>query len=224
MGTGCSYTLDSMAQTAQVEETKALRAALLVFWQLGYKATPIIDPAVKMGLNRTRIYERFGSKHGLFIGVLRYYQQELHRQLSAVSTDANETILVRVRRLLELTADIPGVYPLPQGCFLVKAGCELLPQDTEVQAVVNESQEFLESLLVVLLKEGQQTGKVNSTTSPRAQAQLLSTVIAGLRVQRQLHNKPKMLRNAIELTLRAVAGSPTKALKAPKTKPKKPLI
>lgn len=195
-----------MARLAQVDETRALQAGLLVFWQLGYEATPVIDLAVKMRLNRTRFYEHFVSKHHLFISVLRYYQQELHRQLSAVSTDATETIPVRVRRVLELTVTIPTVDPLPQGCFLVKAGSELLPQDSEVQAVVDESQRFLESLLVALLKEGQQTGKVNSTSSPRAQAHLLSTVVAGLRVQRQLYSNPKMLRNAIELALLAIAG------------------
>lgn len=189
---------------------------------MGYEATAVIDLGVKMRLNRTRFYERFGSKHQVFILTLRYYQQELHRQLSAVSTDANETILVRVRRVLELTTDIPTVDPLPPGCFLVKAGSELLPQDIEVQAIVDESQQFLESLLVALLKEGQQTGKVNSCSSPRAQAQLLSTVVAGLRVQRQLHRQPKMLRNAIGLTLLTIAGSPVKASKA--TRPKKPLI
>ena len=117
-----------MARTAQVDETRALQAALLAFWRLGYEATPMVEMMVKMHLNRTRIYELFGSKHELFILALRYYQQELHRQLSAVSTDANETVLVRVRRVLELTVTIPNVHPLPQGCFLVKAGSELLPQ------------------------------------------------------------------------------------------------
>ena len=203
-----------MAQIAQVDKTRALQAALLAFWRLGYEATPMIELIIKTRLNRTRIYKLFGSKYRLFILTLRYYQQELHQQLSALSTDANEKVLVRLRRVLELTATIPNVHPLPQGCFLVKAGSELLPQDTEVQAIVDESQQFLESLLVTLLQEGQQTGKVSSTASPRAQAHLLSTVVAGLRVQRQLHSKPKMLRNAIELALLAIAGTPTKALKA----------
>ena len=211
-----------MAQIAQVDKTRALQAALSVFWQLGYEATAVIDLAVKMHLNRTRIYELFDSKYHLFILTLRYYQQELHRQLLALSTDANETVLVRVRRVLELIPDIPTVRPLPPGCYLVKAGSELLPQDAEVQAIVDESQQFLESLLVALLKEGQQTGKVKRTASPRAQAHLLSTVVAGLRVQRQLHRQPKMLRNAIELALLAVAGIPIKASKA--AYPKKPLI
>ena len=210
-----------MARTAQVDEARALQAALLEFWRLGYEATAVIDLVVKMKLNKTRIYELFGSKHQLFILALRYYQQELHRQLSAVSTSANETVLVRVRRVLEMTATISTVHPLPQGCFLVKAGSELLPQDTEVQAVVNESQQFLESLLVALLQEGQQTGKVNSTVSPQAQAHLLSTVVAGLRVQRQLHSKPKMLRNAIKLSLLAIAGTPPKAVTA--ARPQEPL-
>lgn len=210
-----------MARTAQSDETRALQAALLVFWRLGYKATPFIELAVKMKLNRTRFYELFGSKHHLFILTLRYYQQELHRQLLAIGTDANEPMLVRVRRLLELTVDIPTVQPLPNGCFLIKAGTELLPQDAEVQAVVEESQQFLEALLISWLKEGQQTGEVSRTATPRAQAHLLAVLVAGLRLQRQLHNNPKMLRNGIASALLALAGKPSKRQNKAKATPVK---
>lgn len=210
-----------MARTAQSDETRALQAALLVFWRLGYKGTPLIELAVKMGLNRTRFYELFGSKHQLFILTLRYYQQELHRQLLALGTDANEPVLVRVRRLLELTVDIPTVQSLPDGCFLIKAGTELLPQDAAVQAVVDKSQQFLESLLVAWLKEGQQTGEVSRTATPRAQAHLLAILVAGLRLQHQLHNNPKMLRNGIAPALLALAGKPSKRQKGAKPTPVK---
>ncbi|WP_035566640.1 TetR/AcrR family transcriptional regulator [Hymenobacter sp. IS2118] len=210
-----------MARTAQSDETRALQAALLVFWRLGYEATPVIDLAVKMGLNRTRLYELFGSKHQLFILTLRYYQQELHRQLLAIGTDANEPVLVRVRRLLELTVDIPAIQPLPNGCFLVKASTELLPQDAAVQSVVDESQQFLESLLVAWLKEGQQTGEVSRTATPRAQAHLLAVLVAGLRLQRQVHNNPRMLRNSIASALLALAGKLSKRQNKAKAMPVK---
>lgn len=210
-----------MARIAQSDETRALQAALLVFWRLGYEATPYIDLAVKMKLNRTRFYALFGNKHRLFILTLRYYQQELHRQLLAIGTNANEPVRVRVQRLLELTVDIPSIQPLPSGCFLVKAGTELLPQDAEVQAVVDESQQFLEALLVAWLKEGQQTGEVSRTATPRAQAHLLAVVVAGLRLQRQLHNNPRMLRNSISAALLALAGKPSKRQSKPKATPVK---
>ena len=210
-----------MARAAQVDETQALQAALLVFWRLGYEATAVIDLAVKMRLNRTRIYELFGSKHGLFILALRHYQQELHRQLLAIDADANTPVLMRVQRVLELTVDIPTVQPRPNGCFLVKAGSGLLPQDTEVQTVDNESQQFLESMLVAWMKEGQQTGEVSRTSSPQAQAQLLAVLLAGLRVQRQFHPNTKMLRNSIASALLALARAPSKRQKGPKVTPVK---
>lgn len=193
-----------MARSAIVDKDRALKAALLIFWQQGYEATPVIDLAVAMRLNRTGLYKAFGSKYELFILALRYYQQELHGQLLELSAKADATVLVRVRRMLELTVAIPTVRLRPKGCFLLKAGSELLPQDTQVQAVVDESQQFLQALLVTLLQQGQQTGEVRVSASPRVQAHFLSSVMAGLRVKSQLHTNPA-LRDTIELTLLALA-------------------
>ena len=197
-----------MARSAVVDKNQALTAALLVFWQQGYEATPVIALAVAMRLNRAGLYKAFGSKHELFISALRHYQQALHDQLRELSAEAGATVLARVRRILQLTVKISAVRPLPKGCFLVKAGSELLPQDTEVQAVVNESQQFLESLLVPLLQEGQQTGELQNFLSPRAQANFVHSILAGLHVTRQLYADSSRVDDAIEMTLLALAKEP----------------
>jgi TetR/AcrR family transcriptional repressor of nem operon len=194
-----------MARSANVDKDQVLKAALLVFWRQGYEATPIIDLAAAMRLNRVGLYKAFGSKHELFILALRYYQQELHGQLLEISADAKATVLVRVRRVLKLTVNIPTVRSLPKGCFMLKAGSELLPQDSEVQVVVDESQKFLESLLVTLLREGQRVGEVRTSASPRAQARFVASVLTGLHVTRQLHPKSVLLDDTIGLTLIALA-------------------
>jgi len=93
-----------------------------------------------MRFNGDGLYKAFGSKHELFISALRHYQQMLHGQLREVSADTNATVLARACRIPQLIVRIPSVRPLPKGCFLLKVGSELLPQDFEVQAVVNESQ------------------------------------------------------------------------------------
>lgn len=194
-----------MARSANVDKDQALKAALLVFWRQGYEATPIIDLAAAMRLNRVGLYKAFGSKHELFILALRYYQQELHRQLLEISADVDATVLVRVRRVLKLTVTIPTIRSLPKGCFICKAGSELLPQDARVQVVVDESQKFLESLLTALLHEGQQSGEVRTGASPRAQAHFVAIVLNGLHVTRQLHAKSALLGDTIEVTLLALA-------------------
>jgi len=200
-----------MARFVIIDKDRALQAARLVFWRQGYKATPVIDLAVTMRLNRAGLYKAFGSKHQLFIQVLRQYQQELHSQRLKLSADTGKTVLVRLRLVLELTVGIiPAARSLPKSCFLLQAGSELLPQDAAVQAVVDEDQQSLESLLTRLLHDGQQTGEVRLTASPQAQAHFLGSVMAGLRVTRQFHANPAMLRNTVELTLLALAGEPAK--------------
>ena len=197
-----------MARSANVDKDQALKAALLVFWRQGYEATPIIDLAAAMRLNRVGLYKAFGSKYELFMLALRYYQQELHGQLLEIRADVDATVLVRVRRVLKLIITIPAVRSLPKGCFILKAGSELLPQDAGVKAVVDESQKFLESLLITLLREGQQAGEVRTSASPRAQARFVASVLTGLHVTRQLHPKSALLGDTIELTLVALAKQP----------------
>ncbi|MGI4742578.1 MAG: TetR/AcrR family transcriptional regulator [Janthinobacterium lividum] len=122
-----------MARSALVGKDQVLRDALLVFWRQGYEATAVLDLSVAMGLDWAGLYKAFGSKHELFILALRCYQQALHGQLLALSADADATVLTRVRRMLELRVNIPTVRSPPKGCFLFKAGSELLPQDAQVQ-------------------------------------------------------------------------------------------
>ena len=66
-----------MARTKTFDKQKVVHQALLLFWQQGYEATSIDDLEQHLGLNRSSIYNTFGSKHALFIMALRLYQAQV---------------------------------------------------------------------------------------------------------------------------------------------------
>lgn len=124
----------------------------------------MIDLVGATRVNRVGLYKIFDDKHHLFLLELRHYQQRLHSQLLEISTNTDETVLERLRLILELVAagtthtnSLPTA--LPRGCFLLNAGIELLPQDTDIQAVVDGSRQFLESLLIALLDQEQREAR-----------------------------------------------------------------
>ena len=53
-----------------------VQAARDVFWQCGYELTSIADLEERTGLDRSSLYNAFGSKQGLFEAALRSYLRE----------------------------------------------------------------------------------------------------------------------------------------------------
>ncbi|MEJ7662678.1 MAG: hypothetical protein WKG07_25490 [Hymenobacter sp.] len=95
--------------------------------------------------------------------------------------------------------------PAPLGCFLVNATTERLPHDADTAALVRQSQQFLEMLLTEMLAQGQARGETGRAATPQAQAQLLISVLNGMRVMAQANSDPQVLRNVVETVLLGLA-------------------
>ena len=63
-----------MARSREFNPKEALEKAMYVFWQKGYINTSIDDLVQATGVSRFGLYDEFGSKHGLFLASLDYYQ------------------------------------------------------------------------------------------------------------------------------------------------------
>ena len=60
-----------------------LDRAMEVFWANGYYDTSIDELISRTGLHRAAVYERFGSKRGLFEATLRRYRERVVAKLVA---------------------------------------------------------------------------------------------------------------------------------------------
>ncbi|WP_338472865.1 helix-turn-helix domain-containing protein [Niallia sp. XMNu-256] len=56
-----------------LNETKVLSQAMVLFWQKGYKATTIESILEVTGLDRNKFNEAFGSKDELYLSAFSYY-------------------------------------------------------------------------------------------------------------------------------------------------------
>ena len=55
------------------DQTEALDAAVLVFWEKGFDGASIEDLTTAMGISRPSLYATFGNKRSLFIEAIDRY-------------------------------------------------------------------------------------------------------------------------------------------------------
>lgn len=194
-----------MARPKAFDEEAALCKALDTFWLRGYAATSMQELVERMGINRFSLYATFGDKHQLYVRTLRHYQQQRSQRLLAlVAASAGQPAPARVRQVLELVLPPSPADTAPSGCFLVNATTERLPHDADTAALVGQSQQFLETLLTEILTQGQALGETSRAATPQAQAQLLISVLNGMRIMAQANPDPQVLHNVVETVLLAL--------------------
>lgn len=127
-----------MGRTRTFADTEVVRAAREVFWSKGYETTGIADLEGATGLNRSSIYNAFGSKRGLFDEAVESYLDDVVRPRLAplagetVAPDALEGYLLSLRHAM---VDEPTSLAA-NGCLLLNATASLLGHEAGLQDVV----------------------------------------------------------------------------------------
>lgn len=126
-----------MSRTAAFDKQAAIKAARDVFWRDGYAETALPALEKATGLNRSSIYNTFGSKRGLFDAAVDNYLEEVVRPrlrpllVDAVSPTALTDYITGLGHAFEALDHAPG-------CLLVNASGSGLAQDEQVCRVITD--------------------------------------------------------------------------------------
>jgi len=118
-----------MPRPRTFDREDVLDRALETFWCQGYEATSMQDLVDAMGINRASLYNAFGSKHELFMEVLKHYEmQRLRRVIDTLrqASSAKEAI----RDVFERAAD-EACTSDQRGCLLTNTATEMCARDAE---------------------------------------------------------------------------------------------
>lgn len=134
-----------MARTQAFDRDTVVRAARGVFWRTGYEgaAIPALEEAT--GLNRSSIYNAFGSKRGLFDAAVQSYLDEVIRpRLRPLREEpaSPDAIVAYLDGLRDAFADA-GSMVGQGGCLLVNTATAPLAQDAEVARVIADYRDEL---------------------------------------------------------------------------------
>lgn len=133
-----------MARHREFDIDQALDRAMGVFWLHGYAGAPIQEICEAMQLKPGSVYAAFGSKHGLFLAVVkRYIEQMNHPGMELIRTNPNG--VDGIRDYFDFIAD--GILNGNRmwGCLGTNAFIELKEVDAELSSIMSDHLASLEA-------------------------------------------------------------------------------
>lgn len=127
-----------MGRNQTFNTTDVARAARNVFWSTGYEQASLPELEAATGLNRSSIYNTFGSKRGLFDAAVQNYLDEVIRPRLQPLNEPTITADAVVNYLHGLRSTISqvGSQPAHNGCLLINTAGAPIAHDAEVQRVI----------------------------------------------------------------------------------------
>ncbi|MDH7446521.1 TetR/AcrR family transcriptional regulator [Aquimarina sp. 2201CG14-23] len=192
-----------MPKVETFNREQVLQKATEVFHQKGYNGTSMQDLVDATDLNRSSIYNSFGSKLGIFMEVLSFYQkganQNFGKGLAEVynATDAIETIFTLT--LNDIISDENR-----KGCLIVNCKSEMTNQDRTIKSFVEKNQETMVAMLEDIVSKGQMEKIFNTNQNANQYALYLYTAIQGLRMTGILNKNEEDLKNIINTVLKVL--------------------
>ena len=169
-----------MARPKAYERDVVLTAARDLFWERGYAATSISDLEQRTGLNRSSLYQEFGSKHDLFEAAVHCYADQVITALLADlrGPDASlETVVALFRRLGTLFRS--QGRPATHGCLLVNATGELASRDQPMRAAAASYRDQVRASFAAALTHAAELNQIDAAVVQR-RADLLASTLMGV--------------------------------------------
>jgi len=146
-----------MGRTSSFDEYTVIRAARDLFWDRGYDLASLSELESATGLNRSSLYNAFGSKRGLFDAAVQDYLNAVIRPRLAVLHGASregQSLLEYFDGLRHAVATLPDDSPR-RGCLLVNCAAGLAGHDGPARLVVEDYRaELAHTLRFALVSAG----------------------------------------------------------------------
>ncbi len=169
-----------MGRPKGYDRDQVLTAARDLFWERGYEGASISELEGRTGLNRSSLYQEFGSKRDLFEAALQCY---LDQVIAVLLADLNrpdaslDTVASLFRRLAALFL-VPGGVSR-RGCLMVNATAELAAGDERARVAAANYRDQLRAVFSGALNRAAERGEIRPDVV-HARARLLASALMGI--------------------------------------------
>lgn len=192
-----------MPRTEDFNRDEVLHKAQHAFWLKGFNGTSMQDLVDATGLNRSSIYNSFGSKMELYRESLKKYQKEssgLFEKAASKDRSALETIgLLFLYTLDDMQKDKEG-----KGCMLINCATEMSNQDVELRKLLQANQTSMVSHFEELVIRGQEEGSIRRDEKSSALAHYLTSSFQGFRITGMNTSETAVLKSIIQNILKTI--------------------
>lgn len=168
-----------MPKPKSFNRSEIIDKAMKLFWNKGFHATTVEDLVTNLGINRSSIYDSFGSKNDFFHQLIENYQEKRLSQLRQVLF-FHDRILNGFVSLFELVIDEALVGSESKGCLLVNSISELASDDFALKKKMEDYVSQIEKLFVEYLSYGQKTNQIALDTDIVSIANYIFTLKSGV--------------------------------------------
>lgn len=193
-----------MPRIEEFDKLSVLKQAMNVFWEKGYNGTSMQDLVDATGLNRSSIYNSFGSKLELYQNTLSHYQKEtggmFQRALLKASNPLEAIRMIFEGFLPEILGDTKS-----KGCFSMNCKAEMGNQHNDIRKWLLDTQEHTLSTFQGLIRDGQEQGVINKDQDCRSYAYFIFNAFQGFRMTGILVKDKVVLQRIIDQTIDMLA-------------------
>lgn len=154
----------------------ALAAAMNAFWAKGYESTSMSDLTEATGLHKASLYQTFGDKHQLFVSALKlYFAKTTKAQKDSHEGEANP--IRAIKKSVDSTIDQCAEG---KGCLAVNSLIEVAPFDSEIDRILKQFRQRLESHLGKLVEDAKKERQIPKDVDTKEAVRMISVFLHGL--------------------------------------------
>ena len=192
-----------MPRLEEFDRFEVIQRAMRVFWENGYHGTSMQDLVDATGLNRSSIYNSFGSKRSFYKITLDFYEQESNKGFRQILL-RSDCPLAAIRKMLENAVDHAENDKEGKGCYILNCKSEMGSSDKDLHQWLQQNQDNSIALFRELIEQGQQDGVINSRSDASAYAYFVFNTFQGLRMTGILIKDRNVLRQIIDNTIEVI--------------------
>jgi len=184
-----------MAIKTKFSKSKILKKITILFHSKGYCATSMQDIVDITGLNRSSIYNTFGSKLELFIICFEKCEANYRTEVQKIILESTNPIK-SLTSIFELS-----IKQSINGYLTPNYISELKNKETIIRELIIKQHEYLLDLFSNIVKRGQTLGSINNSKSTNQYTLYLLNSYQGLKFITHLSIDDNSLKNIIQNTV-----------------------
>lgn len=188
-----------MPKVETFNKEAVIKQATEVFHRKSYSLTSMQDLVDATGLNRSSIYNSFGSKLDLYMVCLKDYQASFKCTVEKVLSNVNSPIQA-IEAIFNLNVKNNKANN-NIGCLINNCTSEMANQEVTINSFLNNNHKKMIQLFQELIEKGQQEGSINNNNSSHGYALYLLNAIQGLSISGILMNDCNQLEGIVKTTL-----------------------
>ncbi|KIO78021.1 hypothetical protein TH53_06220 [Pedobacter lusitanus] len=190
-----------MARNKAFDIDHKLTVARDLFWEKGYHATSINDLVDTLGLNRSSIYDTYGSKHELFLSSLTNYAQLKisEYQTAGKGADSAFSALTNIIRSV-----VEHTLKDDRNCLIVKSTFEVAGKNDDIRAIIVKHGKVLQEIFASLIRKAQQNGEIGTSKDPEVMAAFILSSFSGFWQQYILSGSREQVDKSVEFLISVI--------------------